>query len=328
MSNVCCKELQGWCKSFTKTEIFLCVLQAIFFVVFVASLTFLILHLVVCSRSKQKNEILHPSRTETNNTDKNKEYEYSTDSIKDFIGIGTTSDQKYEFTQTIQTNNSDIAEVNKSLLKVTTAVDKGVTCTWKPSLQTKAPTHYYEYHSNMTTSVVENQNKQMTEVNINGINSIDFENEAGLEDNKLQEDLPDGAEINVTRQYFIIALVKIKPRAITFGCTLTIVSEYWTITVASCIEAIEEGDSLDSFVMMRGFKEQDQNIYPVAEVMIHPQYQGVNVTFDLAALKSEGRLVKEGNLVLKLPSLVDNFLEYFLITIGEALTVFGYGRFG
>nr|XP_034840880.1 trypsin-4-like [Maniola hyperantus] len=157
------------------------------------------------------------------------------------------------------------------------------------------------------------------------IDEITIENdmESELEDNKLIEYPTDGEEIYDSRKHFLLALVKIKPpQDITFGCTLTVVSKYWTLTAASCIEAIEEVDSLDSFVMMQGLGEK-QNIHPVADVMIHPQYEGVNLTYDLAALKSESSLITKESSAVTLPNMVD----YFLVTIGERLTILGYGRF-
>ncbi|XP_045760529.1 brain-specific serine protease 4-like [Maniola jurtina] len=325
MCNDCCKEFTGWCKSFTKTEVFLCVLQAIFLVVFIAFLTFLILHLVVCSKNKGPvetepivNTKIDP--TEDTNTDENyKESESSTDSVTTKNVIHTENVTNQTETATL-TEKSEVT-VDTDIPTQASTLDKAVKCTWKPSEKTKAFTHYYE--SDQSPMMTTKFDKSVVTKEIDEI-AVENNMDSKLDDNKLLEDSTDGEEIHDSRKDFLVALVKIKPpQDVTFGCTLTVVSEYWTLTAASCIEAIEEVDSLDSFVMMRGFKEEKQNIHPVADVMIHPQYEGVNLTYDLAALKSETSLLTNRSSVVTLPSMID----YFLITIGERLAILGYGRF-
>ncbi|XP_023942724.2 thrombin-like enzyme acutobin [Bicyclus anynana] len=307
MSNVCCTEFQGWCRSFTKTEIFLCVLQAIFLTVFIVFLTFVILHLVVCSRSKLANDRREPSNIT------------SAQSVTTYV---TVPSEKNGQTQSFQTESTNHEAVNNSHINILPTLDKGVKCTWTPSYKTKALTHYYVNHTDIMMStkphVKEIHNKFMNSV------SMDYKEEIELDFNKLLEVVSDGIEVNDSRKDLLLALVKIRPqRGVTFGCTLTIVNEFWTVTAASCIEAIEEVDSLDSFVMMQGFKDQDQKIHPVVDVLIHPQYQGINATFDLAVLKSETKLINNVTLAVTLPT----FIDYFMISLGELLTILGYGRF-
>lgn len=313
MGTVCCKEFQGWCKSFTKTEIVLCVLQAIFLAVFLTFLTFLVLHLVVCSKERHNCNISKQYQTQFSNStdiitteDNSTEVEISTD----YMSTKNVSDEyTVDKIQPLITKDLETIEVTTvtAPINTKTTLDKRIKCTWSPSQKTKAYTHYYENNvirKLVDNAVIENPNSRFA-------------------NNNLQQDSPDGKEVNDWRKHFLAALVKIKRQGITFGCTLTIISEYWTLTAASCIKAIEE-DSLDSFVMMQNLKDQDQDIHAVVNIIVHPLYQGVNVTYDLAALQSDSHLLKkEGALVVTLPSLID----YFLITIGEALTALGFGKF-
>lgn len=286
MSIFCCKELKGWCKSFTRTELYLSVLEVIFFVVLVASVTFIILHFLACN----KNENTH----------------------------------KIEQHKEISNLSSDINEKDNVLYKSTTKKDiktytplpKDIECTWKPSEKTTAVTHYYD--PDLTTITSAHQTSQVDKQ----ISSVPPWTSTDI----ISEDIEyDGKEADKITKGFLLALVKIKPsQDIIFGCTLTIVALSWTITAASCIEAIEEVDSLDSFMMMSNFGEKlAGSIHAVSDVLIHPQYQGINRSYDLAALKSEDNIVKEKSQIVTLPTMVD----YLSVTIGEKLSILGYGKY-
>ncbi|CAK1599262.1 unnamed protein product [Parnassius mnemosyne] len=273
MCNVCCKEFKGWCKSFTKTEIALSLLQATLLVIFISFLIFLILHFIACLN----NEV---------------------------------------------TINSNITEKNTSKSTATTVIstlDPAIECTWKPSEKTKASAHYYEKDytpvsiSNYeeTTSVDSNMNSNTSTTGINN-------------DSKSEEFSHDKIADNV-KKGFLLALVKIQSlQDVTFGCVLTIISEYWTLTAASCIESIEEVDALDSFVMLEEYGEKNLGkTHTVSDVLIHPEYQGTNKNYDIVALKSEDKLLKKGQPVVKLPTM----LEFLMVTIGEQLSLLGYEKF-
>lgn len=253
MCNVCCKEFKGWCKSFTKLEATLSLVQLTFLVILIAVLTFVILHFVSCSRDNAKF-------------------------LKQTIGP-----EVYETT-------------NKFMSHYETLTTESVKCTWNPSQKTKALTHYYE------STETEASTKST-------VSSYD--------------ELQDGDTLNENID-FLIALVKYKPPMyITFGCTLTIISTKWTLTAATCIEAIEELDSLDSFVMMEGLgMGSPGKLHAVSDVMIHPQYEGVNKNYDLAAIKSEDIIAKKSKLIT-LPTLID----HISVTIGENMQLYGFGRF-
>lgn len=254
MCVLCCKEFAGWCRSFTKTETALCILQGILLVVFTVFLAFLILHLLVCSKKEQPSKL---------------------PDVEEEIGS----------THSVSNDNTPAT------------VGPGVECTWIPSQKTEAATHYYETRTVPATQTA----------------TVYFG-----DDFKLQ--MSDGEDVEDERKRMVLALVKIKPpQDVTFGCILTAVSRHWTLTAASCIEAIEEVDSLDSFVMMEGYGEpRAGRAHAVSDVRIHPQY-GVNGSHDLAALRSADRLGAAAALA--------SALDYALITIGERLDILGYGGY-
>lgn len=189
-----------------------------------------------------------------------------------------------------------------------------------------AMTHYYEHSWTQANSVFMEYSDQpvdtllpmyfeypLTEV---------FSNDTLSDNSKL--DFFNGVEATQEKQ-FILALVRIRPpQDITFGCILTIITEFWVLTSASCIEAIEEVDSLDSFMMMEGYGElREGRMHMVDDVNIHPWYQGVNRSYDLAALRSEDSLIATGASTVILPTMLD----YFVVTLGEKLTILGYGKY-
>lgn len=272
MCNECCSELRGWCRSFTRTEAVLTILEAILLVVCIAFLVFLILHLVSCPKSQIVEIITSPKPI----------YKYTTVSSVTAVGGRTT---------------------NK------------IECTWKVSEKTSAATHYYE-QDRLTSAMIPEAVTQYiaTTPPIQLIDDID---------SLAMDDQSDGEEADSLHVTFVLALVKPRPpRDITFGCIVTVISEYWTITAASCIEAIEEVDSLDSFVMMEGYGGvRWGRTHGVADVRVHPQYGGANRSFDLAALRSEYALHRQN--IVELPTMLD----YFMITIGERFHLLGYGGF-
>ncbi|XP_050357585.1 serine protease Hayan-like [Nymphalis io] len=301
MSNDCCKDFKGWCKAFTRTETYLSVLQLVFLVIFILSLIFTILHFIACFKNKENSDIAEVIETSTSTT--------------------TTGEPIFE----------DIS--TEHLTSQTRTLAKEIKCTWTPSVKTTAVTHYYDSDLISSTSakdqvlVVSNKTDKNTQKSGSSELNPSFQSwtptEFSTDDNT--EKSYDGEYVDEIKKGYLLALVKIKPpRDITFGCILTIVAKSWTVTAASCIEAIEEVDSLDSFVMVRGFGEKDEeNIYIVSDILIHPLYQGVNATYDLAALKSEGSVARETNQIITLPTMVD----YFSVTIGESLTILGYGKY-
>ncbi|CAH0722103.1 unnamed protein product, partial [Brenthis ino] len=200
--------------------------------------------------------------------------------------------------------------VTYQTVRTPTPLPKGITCTWKPSVKTIAITHYYEGNQSPTIHT-----KDIYK-------SSDTATSTGI---LVKDKSLDGELVNDIVKGFLLALVKYKPpQDVTFGCTLTIVAEKWTLTAASCIESIEELDSLDSFVMMKGLGEGGQGrLHAVSDIMMHPLYQGVNKSYDLAAIKSEDDLVKVGNIFVTLPTLVD----YLTVTIGDKMDLLGFGKF-
>lgn len=226
-------------------------------------------------------------------------------------------------------------------------------CSWHPSKKTVAPTHYYFKNRDSSSAILLKRKKTSKDalkpvlkmdgkddsvleyVNMDTSQTLDTPNEKSLDDPGKEpesagldalayDDQSDGEDSLPLYKSFVLALVKVKPsREVQFGCILTAVTAHWTLTAASCIESIEEVDSLDTFVMMEGYGEYDPGrTYAVSDVRVHPMYQGANRSHDLAALRSEERLrrVKTG---ARLPTLVD----YFMITAAERFTILGFGSF-
>ena len=261
MCNVYCREFKGWCKSFTKLEASLSLIQLTFLIILISILTFLTLHFLACTKDQEK-----------------------------LLKVHVTTDL-YETTQT----DGKKITYSETHSPVTTPLPESVKCTWDPSQKTKAMTHYYESTRTETSTKT-----------------------------TISEKFLDGEILN-EKVEFLIALVKYKPpQHITFGCTLTIVSTKWTLTAATCIEAIEELDSLDSFVVMEGLGTGNfGKFHAISDVMIHPQYEGANKNYDLAAIKSEGDIVIKENKLIAMASLID----LMSITIGEKMQLYGFGRF-
>ncbi|KAM3956610.1 uncharacterized protein ACR2FA_006573 [Aphomia sociella] len=282
MCYVCCKEFRGWCKSFTKTETMLSIIEGVLLLILTIFLIFLILHLLACSKEER---LLENDPT------------VATQSSKDDL----------QTTSTISTYQT---------------VPPHIMCTWELLKTTEAITHYYELDQRNTATEYSTRpvGTSYSTYTVSPVTD-DFKNDSFINN---VSDWSDGVEA-VDEKQFMLALVKIRPpRDITFGCILTVITEYWVLTAASCIEAIEEIDSLDSFVMMKGYGESKLGrSHTVDDVRIHPWYQGINKSYDLAALKSEDSLINKGDSAV----ILSTMLDYFMITLGEKLTLLGYGRY-
>ncbi|CAH0699416.1 unnamed protein product [Spodoptera exigua] len=270
----CCKELKGWCKSFTRTEGLLTILEAVLLIVFIGFFVFLVLHFVACRIHSEDATYFDKNETDS-----------STAPV-----VTTTS----------SSNASSI-------------LPPDVECTWKPSQRTTARTRYYVTSSNTTQT-----SSSTTNLGIFGEASelSHFYDEYGFLENSNGEPAED-----IYRNQ-VVALVKFKPNGeVTFGCILTKITQFWTLTAASCITSVKEVDSLDSFVMIEQFGEADQSqARSVAGVHLHPRHQSRR--HDLAALRS-ARALRSRAPLLRLP----HMLDYFLIALGERLFILGYGGY-
>lgn len=277
MCNVCFKELRGWFRSFTRTEILLSLLQAILLVILVAFLVFLILHFLVCPKRHISNEISKILDT----TELISTTEATITSIGYIIDKPATRPTKPKPTKA----------------KTPATVKTNINCTWKVSQKTEANIHYYYP---VTKLDVSKKIKELTiynslKVTANVVEDIKVDIATGLvvENRTTSEsteddiyltprmplnndnvfDISDSEDVSEANIQHILALVKLKPpKDIIFGCILTIVHEYWVLTAASCLEAIEEVDSLDDFVMMEGYGGDYKKNHAVEDVQIHPMY--------------------------------------------------------
>ncbi|XP_026727997.1 phenoloxidase-activating factor 1-like [Trichoplusia ni] len=278
MCYVCCKELKGWCKSFTRIEGFLSVLQAILLVVFIFFLVFLILHFVGCLKIPEEKK------------------ETTTD-----IKLNTSDDEVYE-------------------ILATTTLSPDVECTWDPSKPTTVRVRYYLNDINTT------ERHDSDELKVTKSQALDTELvESFLEYDDFEfSEHSDGDFADETFTNQVVALVKLKPPAdVTFGCILTKVTKFWTLTAASCIESIEEVDSLDSFVMIEQYGSARQSrARGVADVRLHPQAAGAARSHDLAALRAD-RALRAPAPLPALPSPLD----YFSVAVGERFVLLGYGGY-
>ncbi|CAB3259361.1 unnamed protein product [Arctia plantaginis] len=287
MCDVYCKEVKGWCKSFTRIESLLTALEVLLLFVLIGLVTFLILHLIACS---SELENLNQETLET--------------------GIQASSSSETPDTKSSYVSDADVTAYS-SVSTATLSPD--IECTWTPSVKTEALTHYYwtpgqKYASDQKIA----------------IESPKFSN-VPVDDEIKHNRNSNGHHASQTYKNYVAALIKLKPpEDVTFGCILTKVTQYWTLTAASCIESIEEVESLDSFFITDSYgTTKEGNSHAVVEVRIHPLYQGVNRSYDLAALRSETVLIPSKQLVLRVPTL----LEYFVVAVGERFTILGYGGY-
>lgn len=279
MCYVCCKELKGWCKSFTRTEGLLTILEAVLLIVFIGFFVFLVLHFVACQ--------IH---FEVLNTE---------------FGDVTVP--------TVTTTASPI--VTSPI--VTSTLSPDVECTWEPSQKTTAHTRHYVTDS-YTADVGHYTRRISTTPFDETLKPLHY-----YDDDEFLEN-SNGESASDIYKNQVVALVKFKPPGdVTFGCILTKITQFWTLTAASCIASIEEVDSLDSFIMIEQFGEAEQSRpRGVAAVRLHPRYQGHSRAHDLAALRS-ARALRARAPLLSLPRMID----YFLVALGERLLILGYGGY-
>ncbi|CAH1643796.1 unnamed protein product [Spodoptera littoralis] len=278
MCYVCCKELKGWCKSFTRTEGLLTILEAVLLIIFIGFFVFLVLHFVACQIHLGDKNVIENSTVPT---------------------VTTT--------------------VSPS---VTSTLSPDVECTWEPSQKTTAHTRYYVSDS-YTADVGHHTPGRSTTTKYLGIFDEALRPSHYYDEDEFLEN-SNGEPAGDIYKNQVVALVKFKPpRDVTFGCILTKITQFWTLTAASCIASIEEVDSLDSFVMIEQFGEADQSPpRHVAAVRLHPRYQGHSRAHDLAALRS-ARALRARAPLLHLP----HMLDYFLMALGERLLILGYGGY-
>uniref|UniRef100_A0A2A4JVI4 Peptidase S1 domain-containing protein n=1 Tax=Heliothis virescens TaxID=7102 RepID=A0A2A4JVI4_HELVI len=316
MCYVCCKELKGWCKSFTRTEGLLSILEAILLVVFFSFFIFLILHFVACPTypeviTEEPPEIIPEATTST------------------VVVVTIASRPVTAASRPVTVVVSTTTELSSSSGSTST-LPPDVECTWEPSRQTSAATHYYleiETRSSRRTETPSSRSTEdevLTEETLEIFNST-LEPPHDFDDDEFVEPA-DGEPADDTYKSQIVALVKLKPLGdVTFGCILTKITKFWTLTAASCLESIEEVDSLDSFVMIEQFGEAAASRpRGVADVRVHPQFRGAggrSRAHDLAALRAHRALRPAA------PPRLPALLDYFLVAIGERFHILGYGGF-
>lgn len=259
MCNICCHEFYGWCKSFTKIERVLVIVESALLIVFLSFLVFLILHLNVCSR-------------------------------RDELAIITVDikiiEKSSNVTEEIHNEKTDTAD-----------------CTKKSSETTVLPTDP-THTSVLTTKII------ATFVTEDLINNTNHERDS------------DGEE--VFKNNLVLALLKVdtsKPHEVIFKCVVTILSKYWSVTAASCLED-SDLESLETLFMRKSMYE-DVVSYPVSEILIHPLYEKYNDKSDLAVLKTNDPIQYDNVNGIVLATILD----YLLTVPGDRLTILVYGKF-
>ncbi|XP_045542345.1 CLIP domain-containing serine protease 14D [Papilio machaon] len=214
-----------------------------------------------------------------------------------FYVIEATKTPHEPFKTSSQTN-STLPTISISSTNHTT-LSPDIECTWRPSMKTDSAVHYYD-NGQVSSSVVTNNRAMPT----------------------WTPEPADGDLTDDVDKVYLLALGKVNiPQDIVFGCVLTIISEYCTLTAASCIESIEEVDSVDTFVIIERYGDGHiGQMHTVSDVLIHPEYQGINKRYDVAVLKSEDSLIKYGHVAVTLPSMLDALM----ITIGVEFNLLGY----
>lgn len=287
MCNEFCKEFTGWCRSFTRKEVGLSALEALLLALLIGFIVFLTLHLLVCSEKKAKvDQVIHPPA----------ENKPGWPNAPILIPVPTTKG------------------FNSAPSGSTTTLSPDIECTWEPSKKTPATARYYwTPRTDRIKYVPQSEGLAYGEV----FDGVEYEDD--IDEN------PDGVDAPRRYKDFVAALVKLKlPADVTYGCILTKVTRYWTLTAASCIESIEEVDTLDSFFISETFGEVKQGMsHELADVRIHPLYQGMNRTYDLAALRSADALAPDPARLPRLPTV----LEYFMVGLGEKFIILGHGGY-
>lgn len=201
-------------------------------------------------------------------------------------------------------NNSCARQVESTTFHTTVPLE--VECTWVPSQRTSPRMRYYEVDS--------------TYRNVTRTPTVP------IRDIVQYSDESDGEEADEVALQFVLALVKIRPgKDITFGCLATAVAARWALTAASCVEAIEEVDSLDAFVLLERYgSEAGGPAHALRDVRVHPSYRAAaaprSLRHDAVALRSHDDLRQSP------PPLADA-LQHALVALGEEYTLLGFGRF-
>lgn len=318
--DVCCKEFKGWCQSFTRTEKALTILEAVLLVVLVVFLIFLILHLLACSTPEPRYE--EPK----GEIEESEEYELFEET--EVSSVATTKHTTKRPKPT-KKKTTTAPRTTTSTITGRLTIEPGLECSWTPSAKTSAFTHYYEESSAQTTEATFTKFNAFTKTPKTA-KRIATTKEHKKVDSKweynedfIQLDQSDGEVADDFQTKQVLSLVKLKPpQGVVFGCILTIISKFHVLTSASCIEAIEEVDSLDSFVIMEQYgTSSNGKIHSILDLQIHPLYQGMNKSYDLAVIKSESSFVNGQAVQLQTP------LDYSLTTIGERFHVLGFGSY-
>ncbi|KAJ2946780.1 hypothetical protein O0L34_g12844 [Tuta absoluta] len=296
MCNDCWKEFKGWCKSFTRTEVLLGILEAILLILFLLFLIFLIMHLIVCASWVTKSDPTCPATT----------------TIPDKV-FSSVAPNDSQLVNDNQPTNTKEPVTNPSTL------GPEIKCTWEPSKKTEAAVHYYEDQTTSSPLIV----KLALTKKITVKDGTVVLNADSTLDKYAFDEQSDGEEPGEQYKSSVLAVVKLHPPSdVTFGCIVAVISEHWTLTAASCVDAVEEIDSLDNFVLMERYGEARRGrTHTIADVQIHPLYQGANHSYDVAALRSETSL--RPATAFALPSIID----YCLVTVGERFSILGFGNF-
>lgn len=298
----CCKEFKGWCKSFTRTETLLAVVEGVLLVLLVVFLVFLVLHLISCKGTT--NGTTTKAYTESDERTTQAWTPDSTETSSASVSTSKHSDTTTAYTKSNVTERTRPGGFTSRSTKCTAVYPDGRDQT-SPSETKRSTACTANYSATASYSATES-----VEIDYDAYDTVDLESEEALDGTARPED-----------RDVILALVKIKPSGITFGCILTVLSDHWTVTAASCLDSIEEVDSLDSFVILDNYGEAVLGrSYPVSDVRVHPLYGGGNKSYDLALLRSEESLRRR---VVVLPTMLD----YFKITIGEKFDLLGFGKF-
>ncbi|XP_049888021.1 uncharacterized protein LOC126382255 [Pectinophora gossypiella] len=298
MPSVYWQEFKRWIKAFTRIEVLLAILEGILLVGCIAFLAFLIMHFIVCppKLDKQSSDTNQPGFEPWSNTTEAEEGADANDTTAP-LRPPTSSGAVPPSTQ--HTHAGTFAP--------------GVKCTWERSRKTAALTHYYEHDKNSTQTTVTFKPQVLT-TKAKAVEDVD---------SLAMDDQSDGEQSRDTFRSALLALVRYtRDDDETFGCTLVAVTEYWALTAASCLEAVEEVDSLDNYVMTERYGDAARGrTHALADVRPHPQFAGRDPRYDLAALRSDAPFR-----AVNTPRLPD-LLDYFLITMGERLSLFGFGPF-
>ncbi|XP_072935400.1 uncharacterized protein [Epargyreus clarus] len=222
------------------------------------------------------------------------------------------STEKYEPSKStteegIQTTATVGASYGSTLYtELSTTLAPGIECTWTPSAKTRVVSQYFEHEQNPLNVTISSEFKRPQEIQPDKVLSLD----------SLNKDVADN------KKTYIMALMKImSPHDMTFACIVTIISENWAVTAASCIESYEKVNSLDAFIIMDIYLEHEK-AHAVSDVAVHPQYRGTNESYNIMLIKTKDKFTSSRDEFLNLPTLID----YFSIAIGERFTIIKFNK--